>query len=248
MAESLLERVQTQNTPAETLRGQLLRNRAHHAALQADPGLNGRLRAIRQWQCERLCRSHADLLAEPGSARAVRFLIDELYGGQDFRARAAHVEKAFPIMVRFLPKRVLKIAALAMQLYVLTKDLDRRLADTLFLRLDAADLNDNLVAEGYRITADYRRRMQQIDLLRELARLLTKYTNSAVIGPVVRLAKVPARLLGLGELQRFLAHGFAAFQAGANIDFIKRMADREVHILDRIHADDPAPFSLPTPY
>ena len=240
MAESLLQVVQTRNVPAENLRCQLLHNRAHHAALKADPALGGRLRAIRQWQSQRLHRTHADLLAQPASARAVRFLIDELYCGQDFAARARHIEHAFPLMVRFLPKRVLKTAALAMQLYVLTKDLDRRLADTLFLRLDAADLDDELVAEAQRLTGDYRRRVQQIELLRELARLLAKYTNSTLVGGALRCASVPARLLGLLDLQRLLVNGFDAFKAAAGPDCIKCMADREMHILDRIHGGEAA--------
>ena len=187
MAEPLLARVQTRNTPAENLRLHLLRNRAHHDALATDAGLAARLRALRQWQSQRMHRTHADLLANKTTGDALRFLIDQVYCGQDYSARAADIEQAYPLMVRLLPRKVLQTAAVAMKLYVLTKELDRRLADCLFLRLDAADLHDDIVAEAYRLTNDYRHRAQQIELVRELGHTLTQYTRSNVFNTALRI-------------------------------------------------------------
>ncbi len=66
-----------------------------------------------------------------------------------------------------------------------------------------------------------------------------------MIYAALRLARRPAQIAGLHELQDFLERGFRAYRHmnGAG-EFLDAVETRETRILERIYARDPKPFRL----
>ena len=97
------------------------------AAAAAEPALAGRLRRLRKFQAERLACTYADLRAQPRYRKAVEFFLSDLYGPADLSARDEQVLRALDKLERFLPGGALEAFAGAMEVHVLTQELD---ADT----------------------------------------------------------------------------------------------------------------------
>ncbi len=195
-----------------------------------------------RWQSERLSRTHADLLAQQRTRPAVRFFLSDLYAPRDFSRRDRDLERLAPILVRVLPSHVLHTLALALEMNVVTEQLDAGLAEQL-----AADdaLTEPLVAAGIRRVRDYRERRRQIDLIREVGEDLDEIVATPGVYPALRLAAKPAELAGLGELQGLLERGFRAFRhmRGA-AGFLGTIVGRELEILGRLENGHPRPFDL----
>ncbi len=99
--------------------------------------------------------------------------------------------------------------------------------------------------EAYRRCDNCAGRKHQIELICELGRELDAVVAKPMIYAALRLARRPAQLAGLHELQDFLERGFSAYRhmKGAK-EFLDTIEARESRILDRIYARDPRPFRL----
>ena len=75
-------------------------NRALQAEQDGDERLDGRLKALQGWQCERLLATHADLAAHPRYGPGVDFFVGDLYAPKDFSARDADIERAAQALIR----------------------------------------------------------------------------------------------------------------------------------------------------
>jgi hypothetical protein len=209
-------------------------------------GLDPTLILLRNWQSERLKRTHADLLTSARYGPACRFFVDEIYAARDFSQRDQDIEYLYSVMSSFVPDFLLGLVRKAIQINDLSVALDRSLLKALVEDLGMTDtLTPELYAEGYRICDNYTERAQQIDLLVEIGRQVDLATRLPLIGTTLRLAGRPARLAGWGELHDFLEGGYQAFKhmrrAG---NFLKIIRQREIDILDRIFSEDPNPFSI----
>ncbi len=233
--------------PAQRLRHLLEQNRTLQQAEESDPEFLARLRELQAWQCRRLEQSHADLAAQPRYTAGIAFFIDDLYAPRDFSDRDADVEQALPYMVRLLPERVLATAADALNLQVLTRQLDRNMVKALFDELSVETIDIPAYAEAYRICNEFEARRKQIRLIAELAERLESYVHSRLLFTTLRMAHGPANLMGLGDLQSFLERGFRAFrQMRGSSNFVTTIVSRETRFLERIEAGVDNPF--PSPY
>jgi hypothetical protein len=224
----------------------LARNRELGAAQRADEAFTTRLRRLQHWQSLRLQETHADLAADPRYGPGVRFFVEDLYAPKDFADRDADVERAFPYMVRTLPRGALDTAGDAMGLYVLTRELDAGMVEALWDTLGADALDGAAYAEGYRICEARDARAEQIDLIRDLAGRLDGLVRSPIVLGALRVARRPAQLAGLGALQDFLERGVSAFHhMGGSQEFVATITRREHTILERIFTGHPAPFADP---
>ena len=86
------------------------------------------VRAVKQWQAQRLTRTHRRLLEDPRYAAAARFFLDDLYGAKDFTRRDAELARLVPTMVRLLPDAALETIADAIEMDALSERLDLALA------------------------------------------------------------------------------------------------------------------------
>jgi hypothetical protein len=117
-----------QHGDGRTPRGELARLLARNARLRdvfaGDDDANRRLAELQRWQSRRLLSSHADLRANPRYRRAIEFFFEDLYGGCDPRGRDRDLARVQRVMERLLPRQALKALCLAIDLEVLSQELD----------------------------------------------------------------------------------------------------------------------------
>ncbi len=186
----------------------LARKRRLDAAAEQTADLTARLRELRAWQTVRLENSYRDFRAEPRYAPAVEFFLSDLYGPQEFRARDRDLARAWRYLKRALPADAMAVLGQAVELDVLTCELDHALVRA----LTAGALTDATYAAAYRAADDRAGRTRQIDLIVGIGEDLSRVVRRVWLGPLLQAAHVPAHAAGFGDLQDFLERGYAAFR------------------------------------
>lgn len=167
-----------------------------------------RLQELRTWQAARLALTHADLRVDPLAADAMRFFLSDLYGPQDLTRRDRDVARAWPLLKRALPPRALEILAMAMELDVLSEELDLEMAR----QMRSGPLTAQAYADVYRAVGRPEARRRQIRLTAQIGMALVHAVRAPLVRFALRAAHRPANLAGFGALQDFLERGFAAFR------------------------------------
>lgn len=199
---------------------------------------------LRRWQSARLRAGFQDFLADPAMRSAAEFFLDDLYGDRDFSARDRDAARILPIMSRFLPDSLLRAAADAIELAVLSHAFDLRMAGILMQRpAPLADIQVEDYAHAYRAVGRMRLRRHQIGLILRVGHALDAAVKKQGVAKLLHATRLPAKLAGLSELQKFLERGFTAFAAlgGADI-FLAQIAQRESEVARRLFSGDPHPF------
>ncbi len=231
------------------LREQLRLTAESHRARSTDVRRAAPRHRFLEWQTARLRTTYSDLAAMPRYRLAVDFFLEELYGAADFSKRDADLERVAPVMVRMLPAGVLHLVAMAVELNLMSQELDA----TLMLQLerdgcDITALDIECYRRSYQRCGNYESRNRQIELMRTLGIELDGVVRKPFIYTALRVMRGPAELAGFGKLQSFLEQGFRAFRRMKGADtFIDIVATRERRILDRIYQDHPSPFDLELP-
>ena len=193
--------------------------------LRADAGARDRRKALRQWQGERLQRTHADLLADQRYGKAARFFVDDLYSAEEAGERDAAVAKAVPSLSKMLPPSGVETVANAIELDALSESLDAAMAEILEV---GAPIDADAYGRAYRVVGRPDDRARQIALIESLGSSLDILTRLPLIGTTLKMMRKPAKLLGLGELQGFLERGYEAFRAMGRPDaFVATVVGRE---------------------
>ena len=231
-------------TAAQTeLIRQLQRARALHEQRAASPALAAALDRLAQWQSRRLNGTYADLARDPRYAAAIAFFGTDLYGPGDFSRRDADLARVVPLMSKVLPEGVLATIAGAMELSVLSHELDRALLERLG---PAKTLSVVSYCEAYREQDERRSRERQIALIVTVGHALDRYVGKPLARSALAAMRQPARLAGFGALQDLLERGFAAFRRmdGA-AEFLATVETRETALMNAIFAGDSDPFPEP---
>jgi hypothetical protein len=217
------------------------RNAALRQAFAADPELQASLVELQHWQSQRLLRSHADLRANPRYRMAVEFFFEELYSGGDPRLRDRDLLRVQRAMERLLPSEALRALCLALELEIVSQELDADVTRN----LPPGPITVESYAEGYRRTGRRADRERQIALLNQIGGYLDHVVRRPMIGALVRLARGPAHAAGFGTLQEFLERGLRAFEAmrGAG-EFLGTLRDRETRAMERVFSSTPDPFEF----
>ncbi len=229
------------------LHDQLARMRAFYAGRpDPRPALE---RSLAHWQVERLRCSYADLLAQARYAQAVDFFLSDLYGAEDFSKRDANVERIYPVMIKTLPATVIDTVARAMEVNVLSQELDRELAGRLPAECArTGHIEVQQYAQAYRACANRPVRERQIALIERVGRDLDAIVRKPLIYATLKLLRSPAKLAGLGEMQLFLERGFASFRSmGGADEFLATIIGRETRFLEQLFAGVADPFALTHP-
>lgn len=223
----------------------LERARALHASRAADPALATRLDRLAAWQSRRLGATYADLARQPRYANAIAFFQSDLYGPGDFSRRDADLARIVPLMARALPEALIGAVAQAMELSVLSQELDRRM----LAQLDpAAPLSVEAYCDAYRALANRTQRERQIGLIVEVGRALDRHIAKPWVGAALAAMRHPARAAGFGALQTFLERGAAAFRDmhGA-AEFLTTIQVRETALMNAIFSGERTAFAEPAP-
>ena len=223
------------------LRLLLQRNAALRDVFADSPSSAARLADLQKWQSQRLLRTHADLHANGRYRAAAEFFFNELYSGGDPRARDRDLQRVHHVMERLLPAEALRALLLAIELEILSQELD---ADVV-RGLPAGPITIERYAEGYRSAGRRGDRERQIELLGLVGAYLDQVVRKPIIRALVRFARGPAHGAGFGSLQAFLERGLDAFEAmhGAG-EFLATIRDREVRAMERVLAGTPDPFEF----
>ena len=239
----------SRSAPRHAAESALLRQveqaRTLHAERAVQPALDHALARLARWQADRLLATYADLAAQPRFREAIAFFLSDLYGGEDIARRDADLARVVPVMSAALPEKVIATVAVAMELNVLSQELDR----LVLARLPRAD-GAFSVAEycrAYREATNVDARQRQIALMVEVGTALDAYVRKPLLRTTLAMMRRPAKLAGVGALHDFLERGFDAFKGmqGAT-EFLATIRTRETAILEAIFAgvDDPFPDPL----
>lgn len=211
------------------LRALAVRHEEVLGRVAGDPELAARVRALETYQARRLARTYSDLRQTSRYRAAVDFFLGELYGPQDLTERDAQMLQALDRLGRYLPRVALEALTQALELHVLTLELDAVTAAGL---ADRAVPGDDGYARAYRRAGRRPDRERQIALIGSVGRLLDAVAHRPDVGLLVRVARGPAHAAGYGRLQDFLERGYAAFRAmhGAG-EFLEAVEARERALL-----------------
>ena len=222
--------------------GRLLeRNAALRGVFADDPAARARLVKLQHWQSKRLLRSHADLRANPRYRIAVEFFFNELYGGSDPTARDRDLKRVHRVMERLLPKEALHALMLAIELEILSQELDAEVVRV----MPPGPITVATYAEGYRRAGHRPDRERQIELLGVIGEYLDRVVKKPMIRGLVHFARRPAHAAGFGAMQEFLERGLDAFEAMHGADeFLAVLREREWRAMDRVFAGVAGPFEF----
>jgi hypothetical protein len=224
---------------------QLARIQRLHAERAANPILAGALQRLGDWQSRRLGQTYADLAAQPRYRDAIAFFQSDLYGNEEMAKRDSDVARVVPLLVAMLPERVIATIAQAMELNVVSHELDRVLLARLPRATGSFDVAE--YCRAFRRAGNLPARRRQIALLVEVGRSLDVFVRKPMIRGALKMMRRPARLAGYASLHDFLERGFAAFRRmeGAE-EFLATIETRETAILEAIvdGSNDPFPDPL----
>lgn len=175
--------------------------------IAADAALAARMRRLQAWQALRLERTYADLRTDALTAPAVGFFLSDLYGPHDFARRDAQLARAWSVLRRTLPLAALEVLMLAIELEVLSEELDLAMAE----RLPPGPVTAAAYAQAYREVGRREARRRQIELILDIGGRLDRAVRVPLVGVALRAARTPARIMGFGSLQDFIERGFGAF-------------------------------------
>ncbi len=239
------------------LLGQLARLQDMDRRTVEQGGRSPGARLLALWQVRRLAATYADLANDHRYAAAMRFFMDDLYGPEDFAQRDADLDRVFPVMSRMLPTQALNALNQALELHLLTQELDARMLRILEKELGmTTELNPAMWAEAYLRCNRRADRERQIDLILSVGRLLDRVVRRPLVYGLVLLARGPAHAAGFGELQGFVERGFNAFRCMPNASkFIATIERREKEIMEALlvgkfpdsWAEAPGSVSLASP-
>ncbi len=218
------------------------------AGLAAGAPLTPEMALLRRWQSQRLSRTYADLLADPRYAPACEFFLSDIYAPRDFSQRDHELESLYAFLRRFLPEAMLELAADTVAINRLTNRLD---ADLLCVLVEQLGVTESIspaqyaeaYRQAYRRCANYPARLRQIEMLVRVIEEVAVGSRHPLVGPSLRLARLPAEKAGLAELHGYMLRGVQAFKPmGGGREFAEVVEAREKRILDRIYQGEEEPF------
>jgi hypothetical protein len=213
---------------------QLLARKSELAARSAaEPEFAARLRELRVWQTDRLTRTYRDLREKPRFAPAVDFFLSDLYGPREFSSRDENLTRAWRYLKRTLPISALEALGRAIELEVLTAELDHAMATA----LAKEEVAETSYAAAYRTVGQRETRQRQIDLVVVAGESLAGTVRYVLVGPLIRAAHGPAHAAGFGVLQDFIERGYGAFrQMGDARAFLTAIRERETALMEALFA------------
>ena len=201
------------------------------------------LNQLQQWQARRLRKSHASLLHEPNYRSATEFILDEVYGGIDLYDIALDIDRALPVAMRLFSDKVMETAAMALELNLLTAQLDLEMMKAHFIEFGFAEISEESYLEAYRLCDHFTVRKTQIELAQNLSLAIDQYIASKMIYMGFKMAKGPAYAAGLQALYGFMRKGFDVLRPlGGAQHFVARITQPELHFIERIKSRQQNPF------
>ena len=218
----------------------------HHS----DAALNTKLKEVQSWQQARIKRTHSALFEQPKNKPMADYFLTQLYGGDEFKILAEQLGRILPKakkLERLAKESALEAGSMGIQASILAIELDLHLAQWLL----AQDLpvNEENMLTAYRAVDEADERRVQIHNLKEVCYRTDKDLNSFMLKKAFALAKGTAYRYNFQPLYDFIDSGFKAMKPLKSVSsFIEPFCERELEIIDEVHATDndgkPATFAV----
>ncbi|MEM7705701.1 MAG: hypothetical protein AAF358_09130 [Pseudomonadota bacterium] len=199
-------------------------------------GLRPQVEALERWQKDRLRQTYGDFWDRESHREAMQFFVEELYAPPNLHLRNQQMTKMLPLLFKIMPPSVLVTVEEALSAQSLAQSLDFKTAHT--LRTDGIDVETMSVeqyAAAYRSSAPAEEREEQIRQIVRVGEALEHLVNLPMIYATLKMARWPAKVAGLSDLQTFLEHGFHAFdEMGGADDFLRSIEQREMAIAQQL--------------
>ena len=203
------------------------------------------LTLLSEWQSSRLIHTHKAFYQSPDYSEGLHFLFSELYSAKNFSQRDNDLERIFPKIVKYLPRKVVHVVALLVELNHLTQQLDQQLAFTIFHRMKFKHIDENIYCDAYRSCENKADRIRQIELTQELGTKLDRYARSSTISFTLNMTEGAAEMAGLSALHQFLKSGFNAFHKMKSVDsLMHEVSTIERDLMMAIFNQKSSPFSF----
>ncbi len=194
---------------------------------------------LQDWQRQRFKLTYADFAGRESDQPACQFFLEELYGGLGFRERDEDVNRVEPLMSRLLPAKALLALSEALQLQLISLQLDFYLAEVVRER-KIRSIDDASYANIYQTVGRRVERERQIELIRKLGNELEALTRMPLLLGLVKAVRKPALAAGYGRLQGFLEEGLSAFRNLQNPQlFVETIYQRETKLMLHWFAENP---------
>lgn len=223
----------------------------HYQALphHQDTQLADLLGQIQIWQKHRIKKANHQLFEQTSTAPLAHYLIDRIYGDDDFDVLASQLLTAgnnalngSGRLEKLIPTNALSTGILGVQSAVNAIELDLMLAHTIISQSDLANhatqqgINDDLMVRAYQATNAKDARVKQIHTINDVCEQSYKQFNSFLIQKAFPLAKSTAYHHGYQPLYDFIGEGLFAIKAIKKItDFTRPFVTTELDIIDNIH-------------
>ncbi len=227
-------------TTKESLQHQL--EVSHQWQLEvAQEGLSGLVTALEQWQKDRLRETYGDFWRRPSHREAMVFFVEELYAPSNLQRRNQQMAKMVPLMFKLLPLSVLATVEQALIAQSTAQSLDFMTARAVQRQgIDIASMSPAQYASCYRSSASAAERQEQIFQVVKVGQALDHMVSLPMIYRTLKMARWPAKVAGLSDLQVFLEHGFQAFdRMGEAQEFLDAIGHRELHICNALRSQQP---------
>lgn len=233
----------------ETLRQLLIQNRDRHNTTKPEDQQLA-LQHLMVWQTDRLRQTHQDLFLSNRYQAAAHYFVDDLYLSPSAIQRDKDLERVFPTLVKLLPDDTLETVANAIELNILSAELDQQLANIMFLEdssltICASQITEERYTDAYLATGAKDLRQRQLNLIEQIGHDLDHLVRFPFISLTLKLIRKPAHKKGLGSLHDFLERGFNTFKAlGGAEEFMEIIVKREGKILENLNAGKTSPFEI----
>jgi hypothetical protein len=206
-----------------------------------NPALATAIGEVKHFQAARFSGTYADFLNTEKYKTVALFFLEELYSAKDYTERDAQFAKIASALERLFPEQVVKTAVCLAQLHELTEELDLAMAQQWMSAPLAPPIARYVSA--WRAVDRRPDRNRQLSTVMTVGHELDHLTRTPGLRRLLKMMRGPARLAGLGSLQRFLESGFDTFASmGASgegaVYFLDAVYLRESGLINRLFDAD----------
>lgn len=219
-----------------------------HLNYHQNPQLLQRLRDVQNWQKQRIIRTHAQEFKQKSNVLMAEYFMNRLYGGPDFDALAAQIERLIPKIhkaEKLIPENAIKTGTAGIKLAILAVQLDEQVAVQLLEDYpENTPLTDEIMRITYLKLDQGAQRLEQLRQLDQLGVSLDKYLRSFVVHTAFRMCKSTAYKHRFDVMYEFMQDGFAAMKPLKSAEkFVRDFTEQEREIVAKVHAGHPTPFA-----
>jgi hypothetical protein len=188
------------------------------------------LRALVEYQRQRLRRTYADFGSDPAYHKVAGFFYEQVYNPDASDLRAEALRKMYEKLHAHLGAELVRQLRQLIELDRMTKEMDRAMADRL-----GPSFTDEEYERAYAALDNYAERLRQIRLIVDALDYFHAMAYKPGVGIALALLKPYAAMKGYGEVVEFLQEGYRAFRSIRDISYFRaQILAREVARLNRI--------------